>query len=127
MTDMRTPLKRIRGLGATGTGTEHFWHQRLTAVSNLILVTTFIVIVVSLAGEPWPVVVETIANPLIALVLILAFISVTYHMRLGMQVIIEDYVHSGLRVFLLLASTFYAIAIAFAAIFAIVRISLLGF
>lgn len=121
---MRTPLSRIRGLGAAHHGTEHFWLQRLTAVSNLILLLVLIGIVVTLVGRSHATVVATISRPLVAVLLIAAMISVTTHMRVGMQVIIEDYVHSDIRkISLIILNTLYAAGIALVSIFAVLKIT----
>ena len=90
---IRTPIGRVRGRGAARSGTSHFWHQRVTAVANVFLVTAFVVILVSLLGRSHAAVIQILASPFVAIVMLLMVGSVTYHMKLGMQVIIEDYVH----------------------------------
>lgn len=120
---MRTPLGRVRGMGAARSGTEHFWVQRLTACSNFLLVWFFVILIANLAGEPYQYVVTTLARPWIALPLLLFVLSVTTHMRIGMQVIIEDYVHGELsKVALIILNTFYAVAVAVSAGFAILKL-----
>jgi succinate dehydrogenase / fumarate reductase membrane anchor subunit len=121
---MRTPLGRVRGLGSARSGTRHFWHQRLTAVANVPLVIAFIVIVTSLLGRNHAAVVQILGSPVVAILMLLFILSVSYHMRLGMQVIIEDYVHAeGRKVLLLIANTFFAITFALASAFAILKLS----
>jgi succinate dehydrogenase / fumarate reductase membrane anchor subunit len=121
---MRTPLARVRGLGSARSGTRHFWHQRVTALANVPLVIAFIVIVTSLLGRNHAAVVQILGSPVVAILMLLFILSVSYHMRLGMQVIIEDYVHAEGRKFLLLiANTFFAIAFALASAFAILKLS----
>jgi succinate dehydrogenase / fumarate reductase membrane anchor subunit len=121
---MRTPLARAKGLGAAGHGAEHWWLHRMTAVSNIPLIVAFIVIVASLAFRPWEDAVRVVSHPLIALLLILCVVSVTNHMRLGMQIIIEDYVHDkGWKIAALIANNFYAVVIAAACLWAIAKIS----
>ncbi len=121
---MRTPLGRVRGLGSAKSGTDHFWRQRLTAVANVPLVIAFVVIVVSLLGRNHAAVVQILGSPLVAILMLLFILSVTYHMRLGMQVIIEDYVQrEGLRIALVIANTFFAIAVGLAAAYAILKLS----
>jgi len=121
---LRTPLRQVRGLGSARSGTDHFWRQRLTAVANVPLVIAFVVIVVSLLGRNHAAAVQIIGSPLVSVILLLFVVSVTYHMRLGMQVIIEDYVHGELaKLTLLIANTFFAIAVAFGCGFAILKLS----
>jgi len=120
---MRTPLGRVRGHGAAGSGTTHFWHQRLTAVSNVILTIGMIVVCISLLGRNHAYVVQILGSPLVAILVMLFIVSAVYHMRLGMQVIIEDYVHDDLtKIACLMATTFFCFAIAFAALFAILKL-----
>ena len=120
---LATPLSRARGLGSARSGTEHFWRQRLTAVANVPLTIAFIVIVVSLLGRNHAYVVQTLGSPLIAIILLLFIASVTYHMRIGMQVVIEDYVHEELpKLILLLANTFFCVAIALASAYALLKL-----
>jgi succinate dehydrogenase / fumarate reductase membrane anchor subunit len=121
---LRTPLRHVRGLGSARSGTDHFWRQRLTAIANVPLVIAFVVIVVSLLGRNHAAAVQIIGSPLVSIILLLFVASVTYHMRLGMQVIIEDYVHGEMtKLILLIANTFFAIAVAFGCGFAILKLS----
>ena len=121
---LRTPLARVRGLGSAKSGTEHFWRQRLTAVANVPLTIAFVVIVVSLLGRNHAGAQRILGSPLVAIVMLLFIASITYHMRLGMQVIIEDYVHDEVRkLALIMANTFFAIAIALACAYAIFKLS----
>lgn len=127
MADMTTPLKRVRGLGSARSGTQHFWHQRLTALANVPLVIFFVVLMISTAGETYPVVLDRLSSPWVAILFILTMISISYHMRLGMQIVIEDYVHGEpQRVLLLIANTFFSLIVAAASIFAILKISFGG-
>ncbi|BAU92524.1 MULTISPECIES: succinate dehydrogenase, hydrophobic membrane anchor protein [Methylobacteriaceae] len=124
---MRTPRARVKGLGASGHGAGHFWLQRLTGASNALLMLAFVVIIALMAGRTYPQAVALVSHPLVAIILILAVVSVTIHMRLGMQTVIEDYVHShGLKFAALIANTFYAVAVAAACLYAIIRVSLGG-
>jgi succinate dehydrogenase / fumarate reductase membrane anchor subunit len=121
---LRTPLGRVRGLGSARSGTEHFWHQRLTAIANIPLVIGFVVIVASLIGRNHAAVVQILGSPLVAVVMLLFILSVTNHMRIGMQVIIEDYVHDDmLKLASLIANTFFAVVIGVASAFAILKLS----
>lgn len=122
---MRTPLARVKGLGASGHGVEHWWLQRITAVSNVPLIIAFVIIVAALAGSSYQDAIAIVSHPLVAIILILAVISVTNHMRLGMQVIIEDYVHEkGTKIAAVIANNFYAVIVAVACLYAIVKVSL---
>jgi succinate dehydrogenase / fumarate reductase membrane anchor subunit len=121
---MRTPLARAKGLGAAGHGAEHWFVHRMTAVSNIPLIVAFVIIVASLAFRPWNDAVRVVSHPLVALLLILCVVSVTNHMRLGMQIIIEDYVHDrGWKLLTMAANNFYAVVVAVACLWAILKIS----
>lgn len=122
---IRTPRARVRGLGASGHGADHWWFQRVTAAANAPLMIAFVIIVAMMAGRPYPEAVALMGHPLVAIILILAVLSVTLHMRVGMQVVIEDYVHDkALRFAALFANTFYAVIVAVACLYAILRVGL---
>ncbi len=105
---MRTPLGKVRGLGSAKDGTEHFWLQRITAVANIPLVLIGLWLVISLAGDDYQTVVAKLSSPGWAVFLLLFAFSVLYHMRLGLQVVIEDYVHGELmKICLLMLNTFF--------------------
>ncbi|WP_029005094.1 succinate dehydrogenase, hydrophobic membrane anchor protein [Azorhizobium doebereinerae] len=124
---MRTPLGRVRGLGSARSGTEHFFVQRLTAIGTLILAVIFLCIVISLLGESYNTVHATLANPLVAVVILLMLLSITVHMRIGMQVVIEDYLHNeGVKVLAIIANTFFTTVIGLAGAFAVLKISMGG-
>lgn len=126
-TPMRTPLGRVRGLGSARSGTEHFFLQRVTALANLLLMIAFICIVISLAGASYADTRAAIGNPFVAVILLLTLLSVSIHMRLGMQVVIEDYIHKeSTKVLLIVANTFFTTVIALAGAFAIIKISVGG-
>ena len=122
---MRTPLARVKGLGASGHGVEHWWIHRVTAVSNIPLIISFVIIIAALAASPsYQEAIAVISHPLVAIILILAVISVTNHMRLGMQIPIEDYIHDkGWKLAVLIANNFYAVVIGVACLWAILKIS----
>ncbi len=125
--NMRTPLSKVRGLGSAKSGTEHFWHQRLTAVANIPLVIFLIWFCVSKVGADRAEMAAALSNPLVALMLVFTIISVTWHMRLGMQVVIEDYVHGeGSKLMCLLSNTFFSLAVALTGLFAVLKISFGG-
>jgi len=124
MKTMRTPLGRVHGLGSAKSGTEDFWRQRLTAMANIPLVIAGVVIVISLVGRNHAAAAQILGSPLIAILMLLFIFSVTYHMRIGMQVIIEDYVHEEKsKLALIVLNTFYAITVALVAAFAILKLS----
>jgi succinate dehydrogenase membrane anchor subunit len=127
MSDMRTPLGKVRGLGSAREGTGHFWHQRLTAVANIPLILFFVGFLIAINGATYAQVHAALANPLVALALILALVSVLYHMRLGMQAIIEDYIHAeGMRLVLMLLNTFFPIVVGAIAVFALLKLAFGG-
>ena len=124
MTSYRTPLARARGLGPARAGTDHFWKQRLTAVANVFLVPFAIFLIVRLAGADYLTVKGTLARPQNAIPLLLLILSGVIHMRLGMQTIIEDYVHAdGYKVAALLLNTFFAVLVGLACAYAVLKLS----
>jgi succinate dehydrogenase / fumarate reductase membrane anchor subunit len=121
---MRTPLKTARYLGSAKDGTDHFWKQRVTAVSNTVLAVFLVWLVASLTGADYDTVRQKLGNPLIALGLLALVTSGAIHMRLGMQTIIEDYVHDeGLKIVALMLNTFFVAAIALVGIFSVLKLS----
>jgi succinate dehydrogenase / fumarate reductase membrane anchor subunit len=127
MADMRTPLGRVRGLGSAREGTEHFWRQRLTAISNVPLILFFVGLLISLNGASYAETRAALSSPFVALPLILVLLSVLYHMRLGMQVIIEDYVlGEGNRLALIILNTFFTVAVGVVAVFSLLKLAFGG-
>jgi succinate dehydrogenase / fumarate reductase, membrane anchor subunit len=125
MVAMRTPLKKIRGLGSAKSGTEHFIVQRVTAVANIVLIAFLLYAALHLIGASRAEVKEFFSQPWAAILGILLAISTSIHMRIGMQVVIEDYVHGGNKVLMLLLNTFFSL-VAGAAIFLAVTKLYLG-
>jgi succinate dehydrogenase / fumarate reductase, membrane anchor subunit len=121
---IRTPLARVRGRGAARSGTRDFWRQRLTAVANVPLTIAAIIIIIMLLGRNQAAVAQILGAPLVAIIMLLFVASVTVHMRIGMQVIIEDYVHDeSTKLTLIMANTFFAIAVALASAFGILKLA----
>jgi succinate dehydrogenase / fumarate reductase, membrane anchor subunit len=122
--NMRTPLSKVRGLGSARSGTDHFWRQRLTAMANIPLAIAFIVVVLLLQGKDRSSALHLLANPFVTILMLMFIGSGLYHMRLGMQIIIEDYVHGeGTKVLCLMANTFFTITIGVASMYALLKIS----
>ena len=121
---MRTPMRRVRGLGAAHSGTQQFWHQRLTSVAGIPLITAVVIIVIALLGRSHAAVVQILGSPLVAIIMLLFVVNIAYHMWIGLQEIIIDYVHEDkLKLLSLMANTFFVFAISFACIFAILKLS----
>ena len=122
---MRTPLKRARNLGSAKEGADHFWKQRLTGVANLFLGLFLVWLIASLIGADHATVKAKLAHPLIALALLALIASGTLHMRLGMQTIIEDYVHhEGRKIAALMLNMFFTAFVALVSAYAILKLSL---
>lgn len=123
-TNLRTPLKNVRHLGSAKEGTSEFWRQRVTAVAILFLTPLFVWLIASLAGADHATVKAQLANPLVALFMLMFIIAGIVHMRIGMQVIIEDYVHGeGSKIVLLLLNTFFSFVIGAACVLAVLKLT----
>lgn len=124
MRNMRTPLKNVRALGSANSGTDEFWRQRITAVATLLLTIPFVALLVLLAGADYGVVRRALGHPVVAILMILFIGAGLAHMRIGMKVIIEDYVHGeGSKLLLLMLNTFFVIAVGVCCVFALLKLS----
>ncbi len=123
MADMRTPLSRVRGLGSARKGTHHFWMQRVTAIANIPLTLFLVAALIAHVGAGHVEVVDFLSQPIIGAVMLLLILSTTYHMRLGLQVVIEDYVNvEALKLVALIANNFFAIAIGVVCTLAVLKL-----
>jgi succinate dehydrogenase membrane anchor subunit len=123
-TSMRTPLGRVRNLGSSHSGTSDFWRQRLTGVAMTLLIVPVIVIVLMLIGRNQAGAAQILGSPPIAIILALFIIASAWHMKIGMQVVIEDYVHGEkTKLACVIANNFFSFAVALASIYAILKLS----
>ena len=124
MSNLRTPLSEVKGLGSAKEGTSHFWAQRLTAIALVPLVIWLCFSVAALPGMDYVSVREWLSSPMTTIMIILFVAVAAYHSRLGLQVIIEDYVpgHAG-RTVAIIAVTFAAAILAVVGIFSALRIA----
>lgn len=125
--DLRTPIGRARGLGSAKSGTGHWWWQRVTSVALLLLTPWLIGLLVSLVGAGHANVVATLARPLNAVLMAAFVVAVFWHCQQGLQVVIEDYVHTrATEVTLQLLNTLACAVGALASLYAIGRIALMA-
>lgn len=121
---VKTPLGRVRGLGSAKSGVEHFWHQRMTAIALVPLTIWFVWSVARYAGAPYGEVIGFLSNPFNAAAMLLFVLAGLYHMVLGVQVVIEDYVpQEGMKLALLLLTRFAAFAVGMVCAIAVLRIA----
>ena len=121
---MRTPLSRVRYLGASHSGTSDFWRQRVTAVAVTLLIVPVIVVVLMLLGSNQAGAAQILGSPFVAIILLLFIIAAVWHMKIGMQEVIEDYVHNEkLKLASVMANNFFSTAVALASIYAILKLS----
>jgi len=122
---LRTPLGRVLGLGSAKNGTDHWWAQRVSAVALIFLGGWFGYSLVRLESQTYLDVIRFIGQPLNAVLLALLSLTLAYHSYLGVQVVIEDYVHTpGTKVVSLLLSRFAHVFVAIAAVYAILIIGI---
>jgi succinate dehydrogenase / fumarate reductase membrane anchor subunit len=122
---LRAPLGRVLGLGTAKDGTDHWWGQRVSGVALVLLGLWFVVSLVMLPTLGYTAVIDFIGRPFNTVLLALLCLTVAYHSNLGVQVVIEDYVHGhGLKIVSLVVSRFVHILVAVISIYAILRIGL---
>jgi succinate dehydrogenase / fumarate reductase membrane anchor subunit len=127
MTREGTPIGRVRGLGSAGAGAHHWWLERLTSVSTLILFVWLLVSLLTLPNLAFDTVTEWLRSPLGAVPMLLLIVSTFWHLKLGMQVVIEDYVHEeGMKLFSIALLNFFAIALGATAFFSVLKIAFGG-
>ena len=127
MSDLRTPLARARGLGSAREGVKHWWAQRLTAIALIPLVVWFAISLVMLSGADYDIARAWIGSPLVMVLLILTIVIGLHHGQLGLQVVIEDYIHGdGWKLALIVAVRFVAVIFGLAAVVSILRIGFGG-
>jgi succinate dehydrogenase / fumarate reductase membrane anchor subunit len=119
-----TELGRVRGLGSAKEGAHHWWLQRVTAIANLVLMLWFVFSLVRLPSLDYASVTLWLRQPVAAVPMLLLIVTVFWHLRLGVQVLLEDYVHGQARVVGMLALNFYTVAGGAAAVFAVLKIAL---
>ena len=120
----RTPLARVRGLGSAKSGTRHWWLQRLTAVALVPLSLWFVAALVSIAGAEHAMVVDWLGSPLSAVLASAFIVAIFYHAQLGVQVVVEDYVHTEwLKLTAIVLTKLAAMLLAGASLFAVLRIA----
>jgi len=123
----RSVLSRVRYLGSAHDGTHHFWIQRLTAIALIPLTIWFVISVIMLASAPYEEMTAWLAQPVPAILMVLLIVATFHHAQLGLQVVIEDYIHQqGLRVASLVLVKLGAAALGFAAVFAVFKIAFGG-
>ncbi|NPU11693.1 MULTISPECIES: succinate dehydrogenase, hydrophobic membrane anchor protein [Bradyrhizobium] len=121
---MRTPLGRVRNLGAAHSGTGDFWRQRITAVAMTLLIVPVVVVVIMLLGRNQAGAAQILGSIPIAVIMLLFVIASCWHMKIGMQVVIEDYVHNEpLKLVAIMANNFFAVTVALASIYALIKLS----
>jgi succinate dehydrogenase / fumarate reductase membrane anchor subunit len=121
---MRTPLARVRRLGAAHAGTSDFFRQRVSAVAMALLLIPVAIIMIMLVGRDQGAAIHLLGSPLVAIIMILFIVAGTWHMKIGMQVVLEDYMHNeGLKLAAIIANNFFAFAVGLASIFAIFKLS----
>jgi succinate dehydrogenase / fumarate reductase, membrane anchor subunit len=120
---LRTPLGRVLGMGAAKEGVHHWWVQRLTSIALIPLLVSFVVSLLCLPSLDYGVVHSWVHQSWTAVVLVLFIALACWHSKLGVQVVIEDYVHGGAKTLALVVSTFVHTVIAAASLFAVLKVA----
>ena len=126
MNDMNTPLSKVRGLGSAKTGTHHWWMQRVSAVASIPLVIWFVISMLGHVRSDFATISSWMQVPLVAVLMILLIANMSYHMKLGLQIALEDYVHGRARVVSMLVLDFATVVLAVLGIFSVLKISFGG-
>ena len=126
MNSAQTPLHKVQGMGSSHSGTGHFWHERVTAVALIPLSLWFLYVMLGLAGTSEVTVLQFLAHPWNAILMGAFVVFSLYHAYLGLQVVIDDYIHTpGMKIALLLLRLLAILLVGGASLFAIVRIAAL--
>ena len=126
MSDMNTPLAKVRGLGSAKTGTHHWWMQRVSAIANIPLVIWFVISMLGHVQSDFATISSWMQVPFVAVLMSLLVANMAYHMNLGLQIAIEDYVHGRARVVSMLVLDFGTVVLGVLGIFSILKISIGG-
>ena len=123
-TSMRTPLGRVKSLGSARSGTSDFFRQRITAVGMILLIVPAIIIIMTILGGNQATTSQILGNPLVAIIMILFIIASVWHMKIGMQVVLEDYIHDEkLKLALVIGNHFFCWSVGLVSIYAIIKLS----
>lgn len=120
---LRSPMRRVTGLGAAKEGVSHWWSQRMTAVGLIVLTLWFVVSLLQFSSFDYNTVTAWMERPLNAVLLVLLVLTAVYHSQLGVQVVIEDYVHHGTKIATMLVVNFIHVALAALGVFAVLRVA----
>jgi succinate dehydrogenase / fumarate reductase membrane anchor subunit len=124
---METPISRVRGLGSARSGAHHWWLERLTSVATLLLVVWLLVSLLTLPDFAYGTIVEWLGSPLGAVPMLLLIVSTFWHAKLGLQVVVEDYVDDeGLKLFTITLVNFFIVALGATAFFSVLKIAFAG-
>ncbi|MBL0849260.1 MAG: succinate dehydrogenase, hydrophobic membrane anchor protein [Candidatus Liberibacter ctenarytainae] len=124
---MRSSLGKVRGMGSAKSGTDHFLKQRITAIANIPCVIFFIAFFIIYGSSPIEDICSVISHPVIASIMGIGILSIALHMKIGMQVIIEDYIHSHLlKIICIVLNSFFVISCVFLSLMSILKIIIVG-